>query len=123
MRKLWRRLQYLRERGRRAGDLEEEMRLHLEMRAARLRERGLTATDAHFTALRRFGNRAAIEIASDQAWGWTMLERFVQDIGQAARALRKTPGFTLVAVLTLGVGLGMNTAVFSVIFFWYTLDV
>jgi putative ABC transport system permease protein len=115
MRDLTRRIKYLLHREEFANDLDEEMRLHLELRASRLRERGMNAEEARFAARRQFGNRAAVEIASSEAWGWTVWERLAQDVRQALRALRKTPGFTAVVVATLAVGLGMNTAVFSIV--------
>ena len=115
MRDLTRRIKHLLHREEFANDLDEEMRLHLELRASRLRERGMNAEEARLAARRQFGNRAAVEIASSEAWGWTVWERLVQDVRQALRALRKTPGFTAVVVATLAVGLGMNTAVFSIV--------
>ena len=115
MRDLTRRIKYLLHREEFANDLDEEMRLHLELRASRLRERGMNAEEARFAARRQFGNRAAVEIASSEAWGWTVWERLAQDVRQALRALRQTPGFTAVVVATLAVGLGMNTAVFSIV--------
>ena len=75
----------------------------------------MNAEEARLAARRQFGNRAAVEIASSEAWGWTAWERLVQDVRHALRALRKTPGFTAVVVATLAVGLGMNTAVFSIV--------
>src|SRR5215471_4103528 len=115
MRNLWRRLGYLADRDRRAAELAEEMRAHEEMRAQRLCDRGMAAEEARMAARRQFGNRASYQIAGDAAWGWSAAERLAQDVRQAARSLRKTPGFAAVAVATLAVGLGMNTAMFTIV--------
>jgi putative ABC transport system permease protein len=110
-----RRVRHLFARDRAAEDLREEMRLHIELRARQLRERGLAADQAGYAAGRQFGNREWYADKSMEIWGWTVWERMVQDFRMGARTLRKTPGFTAVAVLTLAVGLGMNTAVYSVV--------
>jgi putative ABC transport system permease protein len=96
-----------------AGDLQDELSLHLDLRARKLEADGVP--DAHFAARRQFGNPGAIQDASSQAWGFNGYERFLQDVRQSGRALLKTPGFTAFAVLTLAVGLGINTAIFSVV--------
>jgi putative ABC transport system permease protein len=110
-----RRLAAILGRDRAASELEEEMRLHLELRTRQLREQGLAPEEAGHAARRRFGNELAVHEASAGVWGWTAWERLLGDFRLAFRNLYKAPGFTAVAVATLAVGLGMNVAVFSLV--------
>ena len=96
-------------------ELSEEIQAHLEEKIEELVADGMPREEAKYAALREFGNVGLVEEKSRDVWGWPPLEHFLSDIRYGLRTLRHNPVFTVVALLTISIGIAANVAVFSVV--------
>ncbi|MGH9838192.1 MAG: ADOP family duplicated permease [Blastocatellia bacterium] len=102
-------------RKQRNEELDAEIRSHLDEAVRDRIERGETPKQARANALREFGNVGLVKEVTRAMWGWATLERLGQDLRFGLRMLRKNPGFSLIAILTLAFGIGATTAIFGVV--------
>jgi hypothetical protein len=96
-------------------ELKQDIRNHLEIETEDNIERGMTPKEARYAALRKLGNPTRIQEEAWRVWSHPWLDQLVADVHYAIRTMRNKPGFAIVSVLTLALGIGANTAAYSII--------
>src|SRR5580700_10904982 len=96
-------------------DLDRELRSDLELEEEEQREGGVSEEEAHYAALRAFGNPTLICEQTSAIWSWNWRESLARDLRFSLRTLRRTPGFTVIAILVMALGIGANVALFTVV--------
>src|SRR5580704_8784815 len=105
----------MRRRKRMTEDLDQDIREHIAMETQENIERGMSPKEARYAAVRKFGNVTRVKEDTREVWSFVWLEELIQDIRYGARNLVKNPGFAAVALLSLTLGIGGNTTIFTLV--------
>src|SRR3979490_1711057 len=99
----------------RDADLDRELRSDLELEEEEQLEGGISGEEARYAALRAFGNPTLIREQTRAIWSWNWLQSLARDLRFSLRTLRRTPGFAVIAILVMGLGIGANVGLFTVV--------
>ncbi len=113
--RFWLRLQTLLHREDVTQRLDDEIQFHLDQQISENIAAGMNPEEARHAALRTFGNATVLKEETQDTWAWISLEQFVRDVSYAVRALRRTPAFSILAILVIALGIGATTALFAIV--------
>src|SRR6266567_6215904 len=113
MKAFFRKLNWLAQRRRKEAELREELQFHLDEEAEQHQAEGFAEDQARWAARRGLGNLGLLKENTRAAWGWTMMEQFGQDLRYALRTMIANKSFSTLVILSLALGIGANTAIYS----------
>lgn len=103
------------QRGEAGARLNDELQFHLDQQIQENIAKGMSADEARHAAMRSFGNPTALRDQSRETWRWHSIERLLRDLRIGLRTLARTPGFAIVSILVIAIGIGANVALFTVV--------